>query len=182
MALLILGGIIGQTAQANVSTKLFELRFIYPQHHHVHHLKKNVWLVSWQRKDQSIYPAIHEAALIFNVSETLLRTINSREGGNVDPVTLHNSLCSGGGTGWNDGGSDAFGAMQFMLENHAPCDTQTEWGTFGSYDDAAFQYAKAHGIPVPYRFKNPASNVGQAITAAYMILTGHLSAWNASMG
>lgn len=109
-----------------------------------------------------------------------MRTIVGGEGGNVNPQTLRNSLCSSGGTGWNTQGSAAFGPFQFMLDYRGACFNASSWGTFGVYDDAAFMAAKKAGVPVPYRFKHPASNVGQAITAAYVIRHVGLGPWCAS--
>lgn len=144
---------------------------------HNHHV---TWISKWQRADRSIYPAIHKSAWIFKVDENLLRTIVGREGGNVNPTTLHRSLCSTqGGIGWNLSGSFAFGPFQFMLDSKPACNGG--WGTFGSYVYAAFSSARHLGHPVPRRFQHPASNVGQAITAAFMIRNGGLHHWCASM-
>lgn len=165
------GGVATNTAQANTG------------HHKVHvHLfvHKITWIEKWEKADESIYPAIRIASHVFHVDKGLLENIVGGEGGNINPRTLQSSLCSGSQPGWNNFGSYAFGPFQFMLDRKPACMVQTEWGTFGSYDDAAFQEAKKLGVSVPYRFKSPASNVGQAITAAYMIAHGKLSAWCAS--
>lgn len=146
-----------------------------------HPKHENAWIKMWADRDESIWPSIKVASHVFNVSEWTLRSIVNGEGGNVNPRTLKSSLCSYSGTGWNTAGSSAFGPFQFMLDFRGACMNGNAWGTFGSYDDAAFRAAKRIGIPVPYRFKHPASNVGQAITAAYMIRyeTG-ISPWCAS--
>lgn len=143
--------------------------------HHRHHVQ-HIWLDA----DESIYPAIHKASNIFNVSQDLLRTIVSREGGNINPRTLHSSLCSGSGKGWNTLGSYAFGAFQFMLDSKSNACTGN-WGTFDAYAQTAFNSAKKRGYTIPHRFMTPASNIGQAITAAYMIANGGLHHWCASM-
>jgi hypothetical protein len=108
-----------------------------------------------------------------------MRAIVEREGGNINPRTLKLSLCSATQPGWNLSGSYAFGAFQFMLDRKPACGGG--WGTFGSYVHAAFASAKKLGHPVPFRFKTPASNVGQAVTAAYMLAHGGLHHWCASM-
>jgi hypothetical protein len=164
-----LGGGVAETAHAGkVQEKAVPVKI------HVHlFIHKTTWIEKWQKFDESIYPANHVAAGIFNVSESLLNRIVGDEGGNINPRTLHSSLCTGSQPGWNLLGSSAFGPYQFMLDYKAPCDRESDgWGTFGSYDDAAFHEAKVLGFAVPYRFKSPASNVGQAITAAYMIAHG----------
>lgn len=169
------GGVTTGTAQANQET------FRYPDN--------NAWIRLWDKRDYSIYPAIHVAASIFRVSERTLLTINDHEGGNVHRDRLRVTICSpyalgiggGGGVGWNNSGSYAFGPMQFMLDSKPACNNQNSWGTFGSYDDSAFRDAKRRGVAIPYRFKHPASNVGQAVVAAYMISTGGISHWCASM-
>lgn len=167
-----MGGGVAETAHAGkVQQKAVPVKIHV--HVFVHH--KATWIEKWQKFDESIYPANHVAADIFNVSEGLLDKIVGDEGGNINPRTLHSSLCTGSQPGWNLLGSSAFGPYQFMLDYKAPCERQTDWGTFGSYDDAAFQAAKRLGFAVPYRFKSPASNVGQAITAAYMIANPGLS-------
>lgn len=147
----------------------------------------NAWIKVWDKRDVSIYPSMKVASRIFRISYNTLYTVNDREGGNVHRDRLHRTLCDpyslgiggGGGVGWNNSGSYAFGPMQFMMDDKPACNS--DWGTFGSYDDKAFQEAKRRGVPIPYRFKNPASNVGQAITAAYMISTGGIGHWCASM-
>lgn len=138
-----------------------------------------IWIHKWTQADKSIYPAINKAAWIFRVDSGLLRTIVGREGGNVNPAKLHRSLCNGSQPGWNLSGSYAFGPFQFMLDNKPACNSG--WGTFSSYVYAAFRSARQLGHPVPRRFEHPASNVGQAITAAYMIAHGGLHHWCASM-
>lgn len=137
------------------------------------------WVKQWTRADESIWPAITRAAKVFRVDAGLLRTIVGREGGNVNPRTLKTSLCNGTQPGWNTQGSRAFGAFQFMLDDKPAC--KGAWGTFATYVQAAFLSAKDRGSPVPARFKTPASNVGQALTAAYMIANGGLHHWCASM-
>jgi hypothetical protein len=141
----------------------------------------NKWIAGWTKADSSIYPSINKASKLFGVDPSLMKTIVGREGGNISPATLARSLCNGYGVGWNLQGSAAFGPFQFMLDYRGACYNQWDWGTFGSYDDAAFQAAKQLGTPIPYRFKSPASNLGQAITAAYMLANGGLSHWCASM-
>lgn len=141
----------------------------------------NAWIQVWTQRDQGIAPSLEAASRIFGVSYGLMDTIVGREGGNVSPATLRTNLCTGSQPGWNTQGSSAFGPFQFLLAFKAPCMQERSWGTFGSYDDAAFQDAKRRGWPVPYRFKTPASNVGQAITAAYMLANGGLHHWCASM-
>jgi hypothetical protein len=140
----------------------------------------NAWIKKWDRLDQTIWTANREAAKTFRVSERLLDGIVGAEGGNINPRTLRANLCSGRQPGWNLAGSSAFGPFQFMLSYRGACFNAHAWGTFGSYDDAAFKDAKRRGNPVPYRFKHPASNVGQAVTAAYMLANGGLSHWCAS--
>lgn len=170
-ALVVLAGGVTETAQAKKG------RHVIHVHVFVH---KVTWVEKWEKADESIYPAIHIASRIFRVDESLLDKIVGDEGGNVDPQTLHSSLCTGSQPGWNNRGSYAFGPFQFMLDRKPACMVETEWGTFGAYDDAAFHAAKKLGVAVPYRFKSPASNVGQAITAAYMVSTGGLYHWCAS--
>lgn len=140
----------------------------------------NKWITKWSKIDQSIWASNHIAAQIFGVSEYLLNDIVSHEGGNVNPTTLSQSLCLGYGKGWNYQGSYAFGAFQFMLSHKPACYNHSDWGTFACCDFAAFKAAKESGFAIPYRFKNPASNIGQAITASYMIShpsTGGLRHW-----
>ena len=145
----------------------------------------NPWIKKWTRYDSSIYAAIKPAAFIFKASPRTMKTIVGREGGNVNPRKLKVSLCRTWGKGWNvTGNSAAFGPMQFMLDYRGACFNANAWGTFGTWDDAAFRDAKSRGFPVPYRFKHPASNVGQAITTAYMLShshTGGIGHWCASM-
>lgn len=171
LAAAVLGGGVGTSADAASEN----LR--YPDN--------NAWIKLWTKRDQSIYSSIKVAANIFRVSESTLRAVNGGEGGNVHPAKLRVTICNPsayGGIGWNTQGSAAFGPFQFMLDYRGACNRQKAWGTFGSYDDAAFQEAKRQGISVPYRFKHPASNVGQALTAAYMISRGGLYVhWCASM-
>lgn len=150
---------------------------------------QNKWIKKWVTLDQNIHQAVVEAAKTFKVSGSLLETIVGREGGNVNPAKLRVTICDpyafgiagGGGLGWNNLGSSAFGPFQFLLGIKPACNHASAWGTFSSFDDAAFQAAKEKGNPVPYRFKHPASNVGQAIVAAYMISKGGLHHWCASM-
>lgn len=143
----------------------------------------NKWIQKYSRIDQSIYTSIAIAAPLFGVSQSLLIDIIEGEGGNVNPTTLSESLCLGYGKGWNYTGnppSAAFGAFQFMLKYRGACYNHDAWGTFACCDYAAFKQAKDLGLTIPYRFKNPASNLGQAITAAYMIAnpsTGGLCHW-----
>jgi hypothetical protein len=148
----------------------------------------NAWIKLWDKRDVSIYPSMKVASSIFRVSHSTLLAINGGEGGNIHRDRLRITLCNpfalgyggGGGVGWNNSGSSAFGPMQFMMDSKPACNAN-DWGTFGSYDDRAFQEAKRRGYPVPYRFKHPASNVGQAITTAYMVSRGGISHWCASM-
>lgn len=152
----------------------------------------NAWIQKWTRIDRSVYTSINVAARTFNVSSHTLRAIVGAEGGNINPAKLRVTLCNpyaygiagGGGLGWNNIGSFAFGPFQFMLDAKPACMNHRLWGTFGDYDDAAFRAAKSKGVAVPYRFKHPASNVGQATTAAYMLATpstGGINHWCASM-
>lgn len=147
----------------------------------------NAWIRTWTHKDQSIYASMTTAAKVFRVSEHTLRSINDGEGGNVSPEKLRVTICHPwklGAIGWNTQGSAAFGPMQFMLDYRGACNDSGAWGTFGAYDDAAFKDAKRRGVAVPYRFKHPASNVGQAIVTAYMLATpstGGIGHWCASM-
>lgn len=142
----------------------------------------NAWIKLWAARDESIYPAMRVAAAVFHVSYYTLKSINDGEGGNINPRTLHRSLCSGSQPGWNLRGSYAFGPMQFMLSKKPAC--SGGWGTFSTYASRAFAEAKRLGFPIPARFKSPASNVGQAITTAYMLAnpksTGGISHWCAS--
>lgn len=141
------------------------------------------WIKTWTRYDKSVYTSIGPAAFIFRASPWTLRTIVGREGGNINPHKLRNSLCNGSQPGWNLSGSYAFGPSQFMLDSKPAC-SPNSWGTFGTWDDTAFRAAKLLGHPVPYRFKTPASNVGQMIVTAYMIThphTGGINHWCASM-
>jgi hypothetical protein len=140
------------------------------------------WIKKWKRYDVSAYKAIKPAAYIFKANPWTLRAIVDREGGNVVPFKLKRSLCTGSQPGWNKRGSRAFGPAQFMLDSKPAC--RGDWGTFGTWDDAAFLAAKKKGHPIPFRFKTPASNVGQMLVTAYMIThphTGGLSHWCASM-
>lgn len=162
------------SAQANQGQQ------VIPKVHLQVFIHKASWIEKWQKVDESIYPANHVASLIFRVDEGLLDKIVGDEGGNVNPRTLKISLCAGTQPGWNNLGSSAFGPYQFMLDYKGVCMNEKDWGTFGSYDDAAFQAAKELGHAIPYRYKSPASNVGQAITAAYMIANGGLHHWCAS--
>jgi len=174
IAFILLGG-FANTAQAKEETLRYK--------------DNNAWIKMWDRRDYNIYPAMKVASSIFGISYSTLVTINDREGGNVHRDRLHTTLCSpyalgnggGGGVGWNNSGSSAFGPMQFMMDSKPACNRHSKWGTFASFDNAAFQEAKRRGVPVPYRFKNPASNVGQAIVAAYMISRGGIGHWCASM-
>lgn len=140
----------------------------------------NKWILRFTKIDQSIYSSIAIAAPLFGVSQSLLIDIIEGEGGNNAPDILSKSLCLGYGKGWNLAGSSAFGAFQFMLSNRSACYSHELWGTFACCDFQAFKAAKLLGLAIPYRFKNPASNLGQAITAAYMIAnpsTGGLCHW-----
>lgn len=138
------------------------------------------WVKKWSKRDRSIWPANRVVARIFHVSEGTLDELVGAEGGNINPGRLHNSLCTGAQPGWNTQGSYAFGPYQFMLSSKPAC--SRAWGTFGAYDDSAFQYVKRLGYPVPYRFKTPASNVGQAVVAAYIVRIGQVCVhWSASL-
>ena len=153
-----------------------------PAQAHTHFTERNPWIKMWRQRDQSIWSATHAAASAFSVSETLMREIVQREGGNHSPRQLRASLCRGWGSGWNTQGSAAFGPMQYMLDYRGACFNSSEWGTFGAYDDRAFTAAKRRGVAVPFRFKHPASNVGQAVTTAYIISIGEACVhWSASI-
>jgi hypothetical protein len=147
----------------------------------------NAWIKLWTKRDISIYRSMEVAAKVFHVSYNTLDAIQDGEGGNVHPAKLRHSLCQTWGIGWNTSGSPpsaAFGPMQFMLDYRGACNRPNDWGTFGAWDDAAFQDAKHRGVSVPYRFKTPASNVGQAVVTAYMLATprtGGISHWCASI-
>lgn len=147
--------------------------------------QQSSWIGKWTRIDRSIYPSINRAATIFGASASTMRTIVGYEGGNINPDTLSYSLCHATQPGWNLSGSDAFGPFQFMLGTKYGACVGQHWGTFGRFVHEAFSSAKKRGIAIPYRFKTPASNVGQAITAAYMLAnprtTGGISHWCASM-
>jgi hypothetical protein len=148
------------------------------QEYSIHH----PWIKKWRNYDRSAYAAIKPAAFIFKASPWTLRTIVELEGGNIVPWKLKRSLCTGSQPGWNRQGSYAFGPAQFMLDSKPAC--RHSWGTFGRWDDEAFIAAKKRGHPVPYRFKTPASNVGQMVVTAYMIThphTGGIGHWCASM-
>ena len=170
----VIGGGVVDTAQAKQPLKFKD---------------DNAWIKLWDKRDVSIYPAMKVASSIFRVSYNTLATINDREGGNIHRDRLRVTLCSpwalgnggGGGVGWNNSGSYAFGPMQFMMDRKPACNVHSNWGTFEAHDNAAFQDAKRRGVPVPYRFKTPASNVGQAIVAAYMISQGGIGHWCASL-
>lgn len=140
------------------------------------------WIRLWESYDSSVWRAMKPAAATFKVSTGTLSSIVLGEGGNVSPRKLERSLCSGapGEIGWNLSGSAAFGPAQFMLDYRGACWNPRAWGTFGAYDDAAFRAARQKGLNVPYRYKHPASNVGQMITTAYMLSIGGLSHWCAS--
>lgn len=143
--------------------------------------KKTRWVQKWSHIDRSIWPSVHVAARRFSVSESLMRDIVNGEGGNVNPQKLRLSLCTATQPGWNTQGSYAFGPMQYMLGSKPAC--SRSWGTFGAYDDRAFREARRLGMNVPYRFKTPASNVGQSIVTAYIIRIGQVCVhWSASLG
>lgn len=142
--------------------------------------KNNRWMSYWSHKDQSIWLAVPVAARAFHVDYGIMQTIVNGEGGNINPRTLKSSLCSGTQPGWNTSGSYAFGPMQYMLSSKPAC--HGSWGTFGAYMDGAFIEARRRGLKVPYRFKTPASNVGQAIVTAYIISRGEVCVhWSASL-
>jgi hypothetical protein len=112
----------------------------------------------------------------------MMRTIVEREGGNVAAWKLQRALCAGGGIGWNNAGSAAFGPYQYMLAYRGACWNERAWGTFGAWDDVAFSAARARGLNVPYRFKTPASNVGQSVVTAYLLADGQVCVhWAASV-
>lgn len=141
---------------------------------------QNHWVHQWAHTDGSIWSANRAAAHVFHVSRGTLDFLVNAEGGNVNPVTLGHSLCSATQPGWNTQGSYAFGPYQFMLNSKPAC--SGGWGTFAAYVHSAFTAAKRNGTPVPYRFKTPASNVGQAITAAYIVSIGQICIhWSASL-
>lgn len=148
------------------------------------------WIKKWTKVDRSVYTSINKAAFIFKASPHTMRAIVGGEGGNISPRKLRVTLCKpyafgsagGGGLGWNNIGSYAFGPYQYMLDDKPACNGA--WGTFGRWDNEAFAAAKKRGFPIPYRFKTPASNLGQSVVTAYMLThrhTGGLSHWCASM-
>jgi hypothetical protein len=134
------------------------------------------WIRLWEKRDASLSESTRIAAATHRVSESWLRSCNGSEGGNVSVRKLRVSLVRGWGPGWNLAGSYAFGPWQYMLGDRPP-DGPHEWGTFGAYDDAAFWATRARGVNVPFRFKRPDSNVGQALVTAYMFSRGLSSHW-----
>lgn len=145
-----------------------------------HRYDNTRWVKLWQKRDQSVWTSIPPAATTFQVSSGTMRTIVEREGGNVASWKLQRNLCTGGQPGWNNIGSYAFGPYQYMLGSKPACNGY--WGTFGAHDDQAFHEARARGLNVPYRFKTPASNVGQSIVTAYLIRKGQLCVhWSATL-
>lgn len=136
----------------------------------------NPWIRRWTVADGSIHPALSLAGRIFGVSYGWLHACVHSEGGHVSARKLRRALRWGTQPGWNTAGSYAFGPFQFML-SEKPAPRATEWGTFGAYAEAAFTSARLRGQPVPYRFRRPDSNVGQAVVAAFMFSHGHSGQW-----
>ena len=138
------------------------------------------YLRYWEHRDNDTKKALKSAAFIFRISHSWLSACNDAEGGHNDPEVLRWSLRTGPhGRGWNTSGSppsNAFGAMQFMLDRK-PAPNPGDWGTYERYAPAAFGVARARGYWVPARYNTPASNVGQAITAAFMFAIGESGQW-----
>lgn len=196
-----LGGIGTSTAEAHV----FKAKTIHQNYAHAKyvckegtgkpkrwHCEASKWIEKglWGKIDLSIWPSINYASSVFNVSASTMRTIVGREGGNIHPAKLRATICDpyaygiagGGGLGWNNTGSYAFGPYQFMLSYKPACNNPSAWGTFGAYDGTAFAAAWQRGHRVPYIYKHPASNLGQSVVAAYMLSIGGLCPhWGASM-
>lgn len=139
--------------------------------------KYQAYIHAWTLRDQSIHQSIEAAAFIFKVNAGWLHTCNGSEGGSVSPDRLRHSLRKGTQPGWNLSGSYAFGAMQFMLDRK-PAPRRGDWGTYEKYSPVAFAIAKDRGFWVPARFDTPSSNVGQAITAAFMFAAGMSGQWS----
>jgi hypothetical protein len=84
---------------------------------------------------------------------------------------LHNCDHSEGSDAfvYNKLGSGAYGPMQFMH------------GTFYGNVGAAFYFVRHHGAPgLPSVYMNWSSNIGQAVTAAYMFRIGQSGQWSGS--
>lgn len=139
--------------------------------------KYQAYIHMWDRYDHDTTRALKAAGFIFKVDWHWLSACNDAEGGHNDPARLLYSLRTGSQPGWNNAGSYAFGAMQFMLDRK-PAPHRADWGTYEKYSPIAFAIAKDNGFWVPHRFNTPASNVGQAITAGFMFSAGMSSQWS----
>lgn len=135
------------------------------------------YIAGWERRDHDTKSALRAAAFIFKVDYSWLSACNDNEGGHNDPERLAYSLRTGNQPGWNTAGSNAFGAMQFMLDRK-PAPNPGDWGTYEKYADIAFDIAKDRGYWIPARYNTPASNVGQATTAAFMFAAGQSGQWS----
>jgi hypothetical protein len=135
------------------------------------------YIAAWERRDHDTKAALKAAAFIFKVDYNWLSDCNDAEGGNNDPQRLASNLRTGAQPGWNLSGSSAFGAMQFMMDRK-PAPNSGDWGTFEKYQPIAFDISKGRGFWIPARFNTPASNVGQAITAAFMFAAGQSGQWS----
>ena len=134
------------------------------------------YIAAWERRNHDTKSALKAAAFIFKVDYNWLSACNDAEGGHNDPDRLASNLRTGSQPGWNNSGSYAFGAMQFMLDRK-PAPNHGDWGTFERYQPIAFDIAKGRGFWIPARFNTPASNVGQAITASFMFAAGQSTQW-----
>jgi hypothetical protein len=166
-----MGGTKTANAEQAVSTKQ-----IVMMHKRKRVNKYKKYIAEWTRRDRDTKSALRAAAFIFKVRYWWLSNCNDAEGGHNDPRRLASNLRTGIQPGWNRSGSRAFGAMQFMMDRK-PAPNSGDWGTFEKYQPNAFAIAKDRGFWIPARFNTPASNVGQAITAAYMFAIGQSVQW-----
>ena len=105
----------------------------------------------WSTYERNFHNALTLAARTYGVSWSWLHNCGHSEGS--DRMV------------WNHGGSGAFGPMQFMR------------GTFYGNVDAAWRFAWRRGVKVPTSYKRWNSNIGQAMTAAYMFRIGQSGHW-----
>lgn len=143
------------------------------------------WIKLWTKRDHSWSESLRVASATYKVSLGWLQACNGDEGGNIARWKLAITIKSpwqlgrggGGGVGWNNIGSYAFGPMQFMLDAKPPSGPH-QWGTFGEFVWRAFREARRRGVNIPYRFARPDSLVGQAFTAAFAFATGYSTRWS----
>jgi hypothetical protein len=105
----------------------------------------------WSQYESHFHNALTLASRTYGVSYSWLHNCGHSEGS--DRMV------------WNHGGSGAFGPMQFMR------------GTFYGNVGSAWSYAWSRGVRVPTSYKRWNSNLGQAMTAAYMFRIGQSGQW-----